>query len=454
MILELLKKKFKLWLLGLLTPVILGLFGLIVFIIVSSSIFWFLNQNQRNQCSEVQPTQEETVSGPNGDWTKSGTKEYQNAKNLWDTILASPYYKGKVEGYGMVAGMIGNAASESAGFHFVDTAQGHYGTDPKATELSQGAVPDGGGGGLFQFTPYDDFAPLGDKKWLDVKAQVNFLFEAKMGANRSDMTYQQFIREGNDEKAHPDLTADWFLRRVERPADPEATVKKRKTDAQKAYQLFRDSSDKSDDLNLHEGVQQTDENGMYNRETACTTYDERALADGTGKVPSVSTKIWSNDSLDKDLKKYAIDPEKIGLKYNNPQGWLEQSGQCVDLTESLGPKIWGVDMVVIHGNGKDQTASWQAKYGGSLSKTPTAGAIFSTVAGSGTPDYGHTGIVSHVFEDGSVLLIEQNVKGYSGDAANKPDTWDYRLITKQEATGTDYTYYSVPGHQPNLKMKE
>ena len=444
-----LKTKFKLWLLSVTLPILGGAIGLIIIAGAVSSMFWFLQQNERGCDSGSSET---TVPETPGAWTEKGTTRYNNALTLWNDIKASPYYKGKVEGDGMVAGMVGNAATESAGFPVVDIAQGAPGNSSKDSSISEGVVPSGGGGGLFQFTPYTDFAPLGDKKWLDVKAQVNFLFEAKMGANRAHITYQQFVRTGNQQAKHPEITADWFLRTVERPADPDATVKKRQSDAEAAYVLFSGLNNEDIGNNVSGGQTQGDSNGMYDMEEGCRTGGVNA-PDGSGQVPDVTTRIWTNDGLPKEMKKYAIDAEQLGLTYTGPSGWLEHSGQCVDLTESLGPKIWGVDMVVIIGDGKDQAQAWATKYGRKTSNKPQAGAIFSTIAGAGDKNAGHTGIVSHVFEDGTMLVIEQNVKGYSGAAAAKKDTWDYRLISKADASDTDYKYYMMPGHAPKLPMK-
>lgn len=449
-----LKAKFKLWLLGLLIPVITGGAVLIVIVGAVSSIYWSTQQSNERGCDSGTEEKEVAVDGTPGAWTQKGSVRYNNALSLWNSVKASPYYKGVVEGDGMVAGMVGNAATESNHFPVVDIAQGAPGNNAKDSSISEGVKPQGGGGGFFQLTPYTDFAPLGDKKWLDVDAQVKFLFEAKMEANKAGRTYQQFIMTGNKQSKHPEITADWFLRTVERPADPDATVKQRQSDAKAAYTLFSNTTAGDIGNNVSGGQTQADSNGSYDMEEGCRTGGVNDNIDGSGKVPDVTTKIWSDANLPKSMNKYAIDAEKLGLAYNSESGWLEKSGQCVDLTESLGPKIWGVDMVVIKGNGKDQAQAWASKYGGSITSKPHAGAIFSTIAGAGDKVNGHTGIVSHVFEDGTMLIIEQNNRGYSGNADGHNNTWNYRIISSADATGTDYKYYMMPDHSPKLEMKE
>jgi len=76
--------------------------------------------------------------------------------------------------------------------------------------------------------------------------------------------------------------------------------------------------------------------------------------DGTGRVPSgvqVDGSGWTPQSLPAELKEYIIDPQTLGLEYNNPTGWVEHSGECVDLTVSLGNILWGHSGTVI-GDGK------------------------------------------------------------------------------------------------------
>lgn len=442
---EVLKTKFKLWLMGMLFPIIAGGCVLLIMVVIASSLFYSLDKGRDCSPGDIGTTEPVNPGG----WTEKGSTQYKNAQTLWKAIKESPYYKDKVHGDGMVAGMIGNAANEG-GFQVVDRAQGSPGNAAKDSSISEGVMPIGGGGGFFQFTPFEDFAPLGDKKWLDVKAQVQFLFEGKMGANRANMVYQQFMSTGNNQSQHPEITADWFLRNVEKPADPEATVKKRINDACVAYTLFGNGTGNSD---IDDNISGGSSNHSESESSSGCSIGGSGPEDGTGAVPDVTTKIWTNDTLEKNMKPYALDPEKLGLEFGGPKGWLEHSGQCVDLTESLGAKVWGLETVVIVGNGKDQAAAWATKYGGKVSKKPQAGAIFSTLAGSQDPTAGHTGIVSHVFEDGSTLIVEQNVAGYSGAALGKHDTWNYRLLSSHEAQDTDYTYYAVAGHKPKLTMK-
>lgn len=174
----------------------------------------------------------------------------------------------------------------------------------------------------------------------------------------------------------------------------------------------------------------------------------KSASDGTGKVPSgvqVDGSGWTPQSLPAELKDYLIDAQGLGLEYNNTTGWVEKTGECVDLTVSLGNILWGHSGTVI-GDGKDQASAWAKIFGNSTTSKARKGAIFSSMEEA---TYGHTGIVCHVFEDGTFLVIEQNYS-VSGNAVGKKNTYSYRLIsqTASEKNGFTFAY----GNESNLKL--
>ena len=175
---------------------------------------------------------------------------------------------------------------------------------------------------------------------------------------------------------------------------------------------------------------------------------KKTSADGTGKVPSgiqVDGTGWKPKDLPAELKEYIIDAQALGLEYDSPTGWVEHSGQCVDLSVSLGNILWGHSGTVI-GDGKDQAEAWAKIFGNSTTTTARKGAIFSS---KGDITYGHTGIVCHVFEDGTFLVIEQNYS-VSGDAIGKKDTYSYRLVSKEAQERNNFTF--AYGNESNLKL--
>lgn len=154
---------------------------------------------------------------------------------------------------------------------------------------------------------------------------------------------------------------------------------------------------------------------------------------------------YTKEELPDELKKYAIDPESVGMKYGAPweggitgpnsNGWIDfvgvfsagWAGQCTELSASLLYNLWekdGEHFVNAQGNGNEVAGIVAQKTGAKVTNTPKTGSVFSE---SGV----HTGIVSHVFENGDILIIEQNTPK-SGNTIGKPNTWNYRLIAAKD----------------------
>lgn len=175
--------------------------------------------------------------------------------------------------------------------------------------------------------------------------------------------------------------------------------------------------------------------------------------DGTGKVPSDATAWgYKPEDLPDSLKPFIIDPKSLGMDYAKSTGWYnpgsdEDAGQCVNLTISIGNHIWGHSGSV-QGNGKDQAAAWASIFGNSVKSTPKRGAIFSTQMGGG--GYGHTGIVCHVFENGSILFVEQNTPLSGWDQFKTPYTWDYRIWTPEQQRAEVISFAYPDDREPKL----
>ncbi|MCF2565219.1 CHAP domain-containing protein [Streptococcus pasteurianus] len=171
-----------------------------------------------------------------------------------------------------------------------------------------------------------------------------------------------------------------------------------------------------------------------------------SATDGTGTVPADATAWgYKPDDLPDSLKQYIIDPSKNGLTYKGQAGWVEHSGQCVDLTVSLGNQLWGGSGTVI-GIGDRQASSWAStRFGNSTKTSPKRGAIFSTNAAAN-----HTGIVCHVFEDGSILVVEQNTP-LSGAKYGLIDTWNYRVVSPSTQKSDGFHYAYPDNKKPNIK---
>lgn len=185
----------------------------------------------------------------------------------------------------------------------------------------------------------------------------------------------------------------------------------------------------------------------------CSDSSSNGATDGIGKVP-VDATAWGYrpDNLPESLKQYIIDPKTLGMAYGSSSGWYISTsdylaGQCVNLTISLGNHLWGHSGSV-SGNGKDQARAWAGIFGNGVKTSPKKGDIFSSQQGGG--GFGHTGIVCHVFEDGSILIVEQNTPLSGADYFKKSYTWNYRIWTPAQQKAEITTFAYPDGKEPKL----
>ena len=175
-------------------------------------------------------------------------------------------------------------------------------------------------------------------------------------------------------------------------------------------------------------------------------------------------QAWKYNELPDELKKYAIDPRSLGMKYNSGEGWSigaanyissNITDQCTTFSAALMGVLWekdGKPLGTKHGlsgNGDQLVGQMVAAMGVKSRKEPVSGDLVST----GT--YNHTQVVSHVFENGDILVIEQNVTGYSGQGAGGQYQWSYQYVTKAKYEADKYTFASPEsaGYKISSKAK-
>lgn len=162
-------------------------------------------------------------------------------------------------------------------------------------------------------------------------------------------------------------------------------------------------------------------------------------------------QAWKYDQLPDELKQYAIDPRSVGMKWHSSEGWTIGAGnyissnindQCTTLSSALIGVLWQKDGkplgmgAGLSGNG-DQLVGQMVSTMGVKSRTePVSGDLVST----GT--YNHTQVVSHVFENGDILVVEQNVTGFSGQGNGESFSWSYQYVTKAKYEADKYTFAS------------
>ena len=280
-----------------------------------------------------------------------------------------------------------------------------------------------------------DFAKSINKSMFDMDTQLAFMVsDNDSGKSRLD-AYLQASKGKSVDEATALFLSMWegvpgnkLAARQQAAAERLVAIKKMDKDKDYAKSILSFANVKAAAANTKQAkLNKKDDCGVALKDSGAVNYAE----DGTGEFPAgIIGTVWSPNELPKELKPYAKDPKSFGLTYGTRTGWAEGSGQCVDFTESAAGCIWGDGSRVVIGNGVDQAREWAKIFGTKVSRDPIkAGAVFST---PGPTAAGHTGIVSHIFKNRDILVIEQNYAFYSGANAGKFNTWDYRYIKKAE----------------------
>ena len=396
----------------------------------------------------------------NTDWTHEGSKAYNNAKLVFDSWVS------KGLSGAAASGIIGWVNSEG-GFSLVDRAEGHYGADELTNGLSSGVIPIGGsgysvgGGGIYQFTPYTKFAEVGSSKWLDVDAQNTFVakailsgdWNASMDLTGGNHSFKQMAQMNDPKQA----TLVWQA--YERGNTAHINQSQKQTDAQTAYDMFDGGSyayDESKYIQAFGGNSSSDSDYKVSMVSTSNCSSSSSSGGGTGSwstdggtVSYGAYNAWKKDDLPDDLKQYALDPESVGLNYRDSKGWnaiAYSGGQCTDLSASLMYALWekdGAHPTMTVGAGQFVAKNWASRFLDTTSDSPTAGAVFSQIPASAGNGDGHTGVVSHVFANGDILVVEQNYADLSGENGGFGKyTWSYRYVPTNQYT-SGWTFYDL-----------
>lgn len=300
---------------------------------------------------------------------------------------------------------------------------------------------------------YEIDVQLGFMISKDDKIRVNYIKKAvKANYKSSDEATDEFKRLWEGLTKYDDS----WTKRLKHARQKMFDFKKMEVDKAYADSILNDANVDVSGENHIKGAYQQDDgcNAMIKDHYASTE------ADGTGRVSGDihSGQGWLFETLPDELKKYAEDPRQAGLSWKSSQGWLSGviADQCVAFASSYFALLY--PEYKKHGgrpfgHGGTTASRWAALFGESISKTPSKGAVFSN---DNNESYGHTGIVSHVFEDESILIIEQNVPGLSGAANGESYNWSYRYLTKASysAAGTNMRFFKPRDGKPQFQAKK
>jgi len=417
----------------------------------------------------------DSASGADSDWTNKDSTAYKTAKKVFDSWVD------KGLSGAAAAGIVGWVNSEG-GFAMIGRAEGHYGSDIKTNSIKYGVVPTGlsyytteAGGGIYQFTPYTKYAPLGSDDWEDADKMNEFVgkavaagdWNASMDLSGKNRSFRQMAEETDPQSA----TLAWQA--YERGNVAYIHQDQKKADAQKAYDMFEGSKYKFDAKKFESHFGKGDGAGNGGSNASASNSDKKSKdkcdnndssgggngwsEDGTGEVNYNDYQAWKPKDLPSDLKEYALNPESMGMKYNDGGSWWWAGNQCTNLTASLMHVLWQKDGQNFDnqlGDGIAVVGNLASKFGDKgRSKTPHAGSAFSS---GGQTSAGHTGVVSHVFKNGDILIIEQNYTGYSGASApGEYCTYNYRYVSKSGMEKDAFEFYdpSAVGFTSNKDAK-
>ena len=207
--------------------------------------------------------------------------------------------------------------------------------------------------------------------------------------------------------------------------------------------------------------------GAYHHDDGCgnpviSHYGNQAI-DGTGEVPAdLELKPWSRDTLPESLRSFAKNPEDAGLSWLSSAGWNDGGipmipDQCVAFSVSYFIALYpdwnndGRPVIRTSGHGGWTAENWANHYGEPLSSAPSAGAVFSDRT---TSEYGHTGVVQHVFANGDILIAEQNINGVSGrnfdpnGVAGLSYSWSWRVIKRDTYESKNWEFFKPSAYEP------
>ncbi|WP_438838963.1 phage tail tip lysozyme [Streptococcus pluranimalium] len=227
------------------TWVLLGTL-VVPFLVLFLFLFLVSSSTEESACS-VPDVEDESTSintssalASDSDWTKEGTTAYQNAKKVFKAFVNH----GTSGAFS--AGVVGWVNSEG-GFGMIGRAEGHYGNDIKTNSIAYGVTPRGlsyytteAGGGIFQFTPFTKYAPLGSPDWENADKMIAFVMKtvasgdwnASMDLTGKNHSFADAVKLTDPKQA----TLTWQA--YERGSVAHINQAQKQADAQKAYELF------------------------------------------------------------------------------------------------------------------------------------------------------------------------------------------------------------------------
>lgn len=329
------------------------------------------------------------------------------------------------------------------------------------------------GTGLMQWTDTRDgsrrqtmllaYADDSGLDWFDTDLQLMFMLDGDDQWSRNNLNRIINGTIGNVDAETKELMHKWVINK-------NSTLGARQDYARKALldiRTYEVDKDYADSILSGLNVDKSKGNraaGSYHQDDGCGNalkdYYGNKSADGTGEIPAgLKGRAWKPADFPDKLKEFYADPKDAGLSYGNASGWANNiyADQCAALSSSYFMLIYpdwnkdGRSKERAKGDGGVLTGNWAKHYGEKTTTTPASGAMFSDTT---TSVYGHTGIVQHVFANGDLLIVEQNVPGLSGAGAGLNYSWSWRLIDKESYVAKKWVFFKPSGYEPQWNGKK
>lgn len=363
----------------------------------------------------------------------------------------------------MVAGMLGNWKQES-GIN-PNSVEGINGRQPskeekKKAEKRHQDYHTGLGLGQWSYERNDalvDYAKDKGKDWWDFETQIKFLAEGDPAAG----IFKSLVKDSGKD---PAKNATEFHEKWEVSADNDQTIQKRAKNSKKVWEYMKDKdmTGGSDDKKINkigkgkEGASAGDDSDddsdgasasssdgdTEKKHDPCSNGDDddKGGDSGTGKTSGEigdSTKTNGKKAEDKknwllkdlpdkykkdiklpDFDKKILDRDDNIFKKSNSSGQGDDTGQCTELTWGYMTQMYTGDQPT-NGDGRVIYKAYKEN-GAKITDKPTVGYGWSSDGGyaNGSPQFGHTGIVAAVYDDGKWLGIQYNVPPASAHGKN------------------------------------
>ncbi|MEY8700957.1 phage tail tip lysozyme [Streptococcus ferus] len=351
--------------------------------------------------------QTDSSAAADSDWTKPGTTAYKTAEKVFKAFVNHG------TSGAFASGIVGWVNSEG-GFAMIGRAEGHYGNDLKTNSIAYGVVPSGlayyttaAGGGIFQFTPYTKYAPLGSPDWEDADKMIAFVIKAvasgdwnaSMDLTGKSHSFQEAVKLTDPQEA----TLTWQA--YERGSVAHINQAQKKADAQKAYEVFNGAKYKYDEAKFKKAFGQSSDN-------ISTTDSASDSASSQGCGGSDSNSVGNGDYAHIFDEPYQV---------LQPYGFTPWSmGAGAALYASSGGKHTGVDVATLNVSDSKDVPVYSMTDGTVYSVSYSGlGGHAITIQPEGTQDYLYYGHLKYAptFKSGEKVKKGQKIAvlGHSGD---------------------------------------